>query len=341
MRWFRGLSLLEYLETVEITPETGAPFRLPVQRTVRPDQTFRGYAGQIASGSIRPGDPVLVLPSGYRTRVKSISTFDGDLPVAHAPMSVTLTLQQELDISRGDLISSASQLPAISRQLESNLVWFSAEPLDPTRPYLLKHCTQTVTAEIKRIDYRINLTSLEREPVTSLEMNGIGVLTIETSRPLCFDPYAQNRITGSFILIDPVTNGTVAAGMITRSLALETQRNKSEAPKTEHVPVTVAERMGRYGHRSTTVSLEGRTAVAVILERLLFDRGCSVAVLQKWQREAVLALEQAGCILLVISGGDAPTLPTDDLQAAEAIVRTLEEQGVLIGHEDLTGGEGI
>ena len=341
MRWFDGPSLLEYLETVEITPAPSAAFRFPVQRTVRPDQTFRGYAGQIASGSIRPGDPVLVLPSGYRTRVKSITTFDGDLPVGHAPMSVTLTLEQELDISRGDLISSAAQLPAISRQLESNLVWFSADPLDLSRTYLLKHCTQTVTAEIKRIDYRINLNSLEREPVTSMEMNGIGVVSIETSRPLCFDPYAQNRITGSFILIDPVTNGTVAAGMITRSLALETQRKGSRDTIREHVPVTAAERMGRYGHRSAAVSLGGRPALALHLERLLFDRGCSVAVLPIWQADAVSALEQAGCIVLVISGGAPPSLPVDDLEASEAIVKMLAEQGVLIGHEDLIGGEGI
>ncbi len=341
MRWFDGPSLLEYLETVEIAPAPGAAFRFPVQRTVRPDQTFRGYAGQIASGSIRPGDPVLVLPSGYRTRVKSITTFDGDLPVGHAPMSVTLTLEQELDISRGDLISSAAQLPAISRQLESNLVWFSAEPLDLSLPYLLKHCTQTVTAEIKRIDYRINLNTLEREPVTSLEMNGIGVVTIETSRPLCFDPYAQNRITGSFILIDPVTNGTVAAGMITRSVALESQRKSLRDTSHEHVQVTAAERMGRYGHRSAAISLAGRQALALQLERLLFDRGCSVAVLPNWQPEAVTALEHAGCIVLVISGGAPTVLPVDDSEASEAIVKMLAEQGVLIGHEDLTGGEGI
>ncbi|MDQ2949086.1 MAG: sulfate adenylyltransferase subunit CysN [Acidobacteriota bacterium] len=341
MRWFDGLSLLEYLETVEITPAPGTAFRFPVQRTVRPDQTFRGYAGQIASGSIQPGDPVLILPSGYRTRVKSISTFDGDLPVGYAPMSVTLTLEQELDISRGDLISSATQLPAVSRQLESNLVWFSADPLDLSRPYLLKHCTQTVTAEIKRIDYRINLNSLEREPVTSLEMNGIGVVTIETSRPLSFDPYAQNRITGSFILIDPVTNGTVAAGMITRSLALETQRASSQHAAREHAQVTAAERMGRYGHRSAAVSLGGRSTLAVQLERLLFDRGCSVVVLPSWQPDAVSALEQAGCIVLVISGDAPPALPDEDFHASEAIVKMLAEQGVLIGHEDLTGGEGI
>ncbi len=341
MQWFTGPSLLEYLETVAIAPAPGAAFRLPVQRTVRPDQTFRGYAGQIGSGSIRPGDPVLVLPSGYRTKIKSISTFDGDLPVAHAPMSITLTLEQEIDISRGDLISSTAQLPAISRQLESNLVWLSAEPLDLNRPYLLKHCTQTVTAEIKRIDYRINLTSLEREPVTSLEMNGIGVVAIETSRPLCFDPYEHNRITGSFVLIDSVTNGTVAAGMITRSLALETQRNKSQVSKSEHVQVTSAERMGRYGNRSAAVSLGGRKRLSVMLERLLFDRGCSVAVLPKWQPEAVQALEQAGCIVLVISGEDQPALPGDDSQAAEHIVKMFEEQGILLAREDLTGGEGI
>ena len=332
MRWFDGPSLLEYLENVEIAPAPGSAFRFPVQRVVRPDQTFRGYAGQIASGSVRPGDQVLVLPSGSNSRVKSISTFDGDLTLAHAPMSVTLTLEHELDISRGDQISATAQLPAISRQLESNLVWFSAEPLDLSRPYLLKHCNQTVTAEIRRIDYRINLNSLEREPVTSLEMNGIGVVAIETSRPLCFDPYERNRVTGSFILIDPVTNGTVAAGMITRSLAVA---KKSRTLTRVHMQVSAAERVARYGHRAATVTLNGRASLAIAVERLLFDRGCSVAVLANWQPDAVAALERAGCIVLVISGGEPTALPAGDTEASEAIVK------MLIGHEDLTGGEGI
>ena len=332
MRWFNGPSLLEYLETVEIAPAPGSAFRFPVQRVVRPDQTFRGYAGQIASGSVRPGDPVLVLPSRSRSRVKSISTFDGDLALAHAPMSVTLTLEHELDISRGDQISSTTEPPSISWQLESNLVWFSAEPLDLGRPYLLKHCTQTVAAEVKRIEYRINLNSLEREPVTALEMNGIGVVAIDTSRPLCFDPYEQNRITGSFILIDPVTNGTVAAGMITRSLAAA-QRSKT-IPR-ELVQGTAAERIARFGHRPATVALNGRASLAVALERSLFDRGCSVAVLPSWEPHVVEALERAGCIVLVISGGEPTALPASDTEACEALVT------MLVGHEDLTGGDGI
>ena len=190
-----------------------------MQRVIRPDQNFRGYAGQIASGTVRPGDAVLALPSGRRSRVKSIETFDGTLDEAVAPMSVTLTLEDELDISRGDMLASAQKTPEVARHFEASVVWMNEQPLDPARPYLLKHTTQTLPGRSKGGAASRQHHHAGTRAGRPLEMNAIGVVRIETSRPLYFDPYAQNRATGSFILIDPDTNATVGAGMILAPVA--------------------------------------------------------------------------------------------------------------------------
>ena len=202
--WFTGAPLLEYLETVVVDKTvTANPFRFPVQLVVRPHHEFRGYAGQIASGTIRPGDRVTVLPSGRQTQVRRIVTWDGDLELAHAPMSVTLTLDDEIDISRGDLITTTPLHSA--RRLSAHLVWMDERPLDPSRVYLLKHATRTVTAEID----------------AQLALNDIGLVSVTASRPLLFDPYQHNRTTGSFIVIDPATHATAGAGMIVKPLEEE------------------------------------------------------------------------------------------------------------------------
>jgi len=214
MPWFDGPPLLEYLETVDPADNmVQAPFRMAVQRVVRPDQNFRGYAGQIASGTIRPGDEVQALPSGRRSKVKRVVTFDGDLEMAHAPQSVTLTLADEIDISRGDMISSGTP-PLSARIFDATMVWFDAHPLDPAHDYLVKHTSHTVPARVDGVRHLINVATLESEPATSLAMNEIGVVRIATAKPLFFDPYKENRVTGSFILIDRKTNHTAGAGMI-------------------------------------------------------------------------------------------------------------------------------
>jgi len=214
MPWFHGPCLLEHLESVEsFNRMIDSPFRMAVQRVVRPDQTFRGYAGQIGSGVVRPGDEVRALPSGRTSRVKRVVTFDGDLEVAHAPMSVTLTLADEIDISRGDMIASGEE-PQSARSFEATMVWFDAHPLDPTRDYFVKHTSQTVPARVEGVRHLINVATLGTEPAASLAMNEIGVVRLSTARPLFFDPYKVNRITGSFILIDRKTNATAGAGMI-------------------------------------------------------------------------------------------------------------------------------
>jgi sulfate adenylyltransferase large subunit len=228
MPWYEGPTLLEYLETVPAGQENEtAPFRLPIQRVIRPNQDYRGFAGQIASGSVWPGDRVVALPSGKTSRVKSITTFSGDLPRAQAPLSVALTLEDELDISRGDMLAAAHQPPAAATNFLAAVVWMDGQPLDPGQTYLLKHTSQTVKAQVKAIEHRVNMQTLDPEPASTLELNSIGLVEIETTRALFLDPYTAQRHTGSFILIDPVSHATVAAGMV-RDI-LTSQRNRSAA----------------------------------------------------------------------------------------------------------------
>jgi sulfate adenylyltransferase large subunit len=230
MPWYHGPSLLEHLETVDLAP-SGEPadFRFPVQRVIRPDAAFRGYAGQIASGSIRPGDEVTIFPGGRVTRVTRITTFDGDLDEAQAPQSVTLTLEDEIDISRGDLIA-AGEPPSVAQRIAATLVWFDERALEPGRRYVVKHGTQAVAAEVVSIRHLLNVATLATAPADSLAMNQIGVVEMASTRPLFFDPYAANPRTGCFVVIDPDSNATAAAGMI--SAALDTPGTDSQPRRT-------------------------------------------------------------------------------------------------------------
>jgi sulfate adenylyltransferase subunit 1 len=325
--WFQGPCLLEHLETVDIPTVSGsAPFRFPVQRVVRPDDSFRGYAGQVVAGSIRPGDPVHVLPAGRRTQVRSITTFDGDFPVAHAPMSVTLTLCDEIDISRGDMIAAASPLPEAVRHLEATVVWMHADALETHKPYLIKHTTQTVRAEIKSIRYRVNVERLDREKAAGLELNAIGVVEIETARPLFFDAYTDNRSTGSIIIIDPSNNLTVGAGMISRPVTRERVRTGHAGENEAIGRVTRGERLARYRHSGAIVAVGPRPALAELIERTLFDRGCAVVIVDS--EDAACVLQYAG-LIAVLQAGPEITLPADEQEAATYLIGLLEHDGVL------------
>ncbi|HLW75827.1 MAG TPA: GTP-binding protein [Bryobacteraceae bacterium] len=200
MPWFDGPPLLEHLEnTAAPVPDLSRPFRMPVQRVARPDAKFRGYAGQIAAGMVRPGDEIIAMEAGTRTRVARIVTYNGDLSEAYPPMSVTLTLEDEIDIGRGDLLAAGAP-PKTGQSIEATLVWFDRQELNPEREYLIKHATQLGHARV--------------ESNKALAMNDIAHVTIHTARPLFYDSYKENRITGSFILIDRQSNATLAAGMI-------------------------------------------------------------------------------------------------------------------------------
>jgi sulfate adenylyltransferase subunit 1 len=269
MPWYDGPSLLELLETLPSSVDTRTePFRFPVQRVLRPDHTFRGFAGQIASGTIRPGDGVTVLPSGRSAVVARIVTFDGDLAEAHAPLSVTLVLDRELDISRGDLIASTQAPATVTKRVQAALVWMDQKPLVRNRRYLLKHTSQTVPTFVSAIEHRTDIATLAHEPADTLEMNGIGVVNIDLLRPLAFDLYGENRSTGAFILIDPESNSTVAAGMITAV---------SGPAASTSGPVTAEERAARWGHRGGVLELTGPVELIDRIERSLFARGAITA----------------------------------------------------------------
>jgi sulfate adenylyltransferase large subunit len=219
MPWYSGPTLLEHLEEVPVwTEERDLGFRLPVQRVIRPDQSYRGFAGQISSGTVRKGDTIVALPSGRTSRIASITTFDGDLEEASAPQSIALTLEDELDISRGDVISEVARQPQHATSIEASLVWFDSHRLESHRPYLLKHGTQMLSSRVTRVLHRTNIHTLQQEAVNSLGMNDIGVVEIDIVRAIFFDPYQENRASGNFILIDVKTNATVAAGMIRRGV---------------------------------------------------------------------------------------------------------------------------
>jgi bifunctional enzyme CysN/CysC len=216
MPWYTGGPLMEHLETVEldVTADQRKPFRLPVQWVCRPNLDFRGFAGQIASGVVKPGDAVRVLPSGRTSTVARIVAMDGDLDQAVAGQSVMLTLADEIDCSRGDVLAVADEPPEVANQFEATLVWMSDEELRPGRPYWLKIGTQLVSAQVHAPKYQVNVNTMEHLAAKTLALNAIGVVTLTTDKPIVFEPYAHNRDLGGFILVDKFSNGTVAAGLL-------------------------------------------------------------------------------------------------------------------------------
>ena len=232
--WYQGPTLMNYLETVRVEDDArDLPFRLPVQWVNRPHLDFRGFCGTIAAGTIRPGDEVQVASSGRTSRVARIVTMSGDLLQAVAGQAVTLTLTDEIDISRGDVLAATDALPRLSRHPEAHLVWMHDEPLQPGQVYLVKTATSVTPGRVVRVQYAVDVNTLEQRQVPSLGLNGIGVVRLELDRPVAFDPYRQNRETGSFILIDRFSNATVAAGMVIAVAPLETHLPESGAASTE------------------------------------------------------------------------------------------------------------
>ena len=213
--WYDGKCLLDYLETVPIDLDRNySDFRYPVQYVLRPNLDFRGFCGQVASGVIRPGDEVMALPSRKKSRVKSIVTYEGEIEEAFPPMCVTLTLEDEIDISRGEMIVKPDNLPIESRNFEAMLVWMDEEPMDTSKQFFIKQTTNTTRARIDNIKYRVDVNTMERSNVELLKLNEIGRVVFTTGKELFFDPYHTNKQTGAFILIDPITNNTSAVGMI-------------------------------------------------------------------------------------------------------------------------------
>ena len=300
--WYTGPSLMEILETVEIASDRNTTdLRFPVQLVTRPNLNFRGFAGTIASGVVRKGDELTVLPSGKGSRVKSIVTFDGELEEAGPGQAVTLTLEDEIDISRGDMLCHADNLPLIGDQFEATLVWMAEQPMQPGRKYDIKRATSYSPASFTRIQHRIDVNTLEQQPAAELALNEIGRVQVALERPIAFDDYQSNHTSGAFIVIDRMTNGTVGAGMIVAKA--QGNQNSSGSQHGRFAHVTPQERAERFGQEPVTVlftglSGAGKSSIAYALERKLFDAGRACYVLDgKVMRQDLskgLAMDAAG-----------------------------------------------
>ncbi len=274
MPWYEGPTLIGHLESVPVDDDRAEkPFRFPVQWVNRPDLDFRGCAGTIASGRVRPGDRIVVAGSGRTTTVSRIVTADGDRSEARAGEAVTLTLADEVDVSRGDVLAPATGRPEVSDQIAATVVWMAQEPLLPGRPYLLKIGARTVTATVSEIKYRIDISSaFEHLAAKTLELNGIGVCTLSLSAPVAFDSYVDNRATGAFILIDRLTNATVGAGTISFGL------RRASNVHWQALDVTPDSRAALKGQKPAVVwftglSGSGKSSIANIVERKLHAEG--------------------------------------------------------------------
>jgi bifunctional enzyme CysN/CysC len=291
MPWHSGPPLMTLLETVYIGSDRNMEdFRFPVQVVLRPNLDYRGFAGTIASGIIRRGDEVMSLPSRKKSRVKSIVTFDGELDEAFASQSVTLTLEDEIDSSRGDMLVRPGNVPKVDHRFEAMIVWMSEEPLVPGRQYLFKQTSKVVPGAVSTLRYRVDINTLHRQPAPTLALNEIGRCSVTLTSPIAHDSYRRNRTTGGFIMIDRLTNATIAAGMILDREAEETAGDHwGDSAAAEHLHaeqsgVTAAEREARFGQKPVTLLLtgltgSGKSTIARALERRLFDLGRGVVLL--------------------------------------------------------------
>ena len=356
MPWYQGPSLLELLE--QLPAARGAAesaFRFPVQRVLRPDHTFRGFAGQIASGTVRVGDAITVLPSGRAARISRIVTWDGDLKMAGAPLSVTLALDREVDISRGDLLVAAGEPAMVARRVKAAVVWMDQRPLELGRRYLLKHTSQTVPAFVTAIEHRTNLATLGHDSAATLQMNDIGVMAVDLLRPIALDAYGENRATGAFILIDRESNATVAAGMVTGAAGIAAKPGYEDDDAEAWGRVRAGERQARWGHRGGVLELTGPTELIDAVERSLFSVGVVTSrieaeddafLLHPRLLEIVTEIEtRSGLLALVVRGSEDGKLvarvegeelkldASGPMQAVTAVHQLLHSTGIFIPSE--------
>ncbi|GAA0681428.1 sulfate adenylyltransferase subunit CysN [Marinobacterium maritimum] len=338
MPWYKGESLMETLESVEIAGDANFDeLRFPVQYVNRPNLNFRGYCGTLSAGIVRPGDEVTVLPSGKSSKVKSIVTFDGELQEAFAPMAVTLTLEDEIDISRGDIIVHSKQVPESTSKFGAHLVWMSEQELVPGRSYEIKLASTRTAGRISAIRHRIDVNTLEQIPAATLSLNEIAQVEVTLERPVVADDYRRHKGTGSFIVVDRLTNATVAAGMIETTAA-----DDSAIELQDQSVVTTELRAQRCGQSAALIRLEGasdelRSTLLFTLEQQLFNRGRLPLALTGQNADQIQALKAAGLLLLT----DAPeqeadlVLALDDLQGlapatqVSKLLQQIEQAGLI------------
>jgi bifunctional enzyme CysN/CysC len=277
--WYSGPTFMRHLETVEVdTYAASGPFRMPVQWVNRPDSEFRGFSGTIVSGKLHPGDSVRITPSGRRSTVTRIVSFDGDLDVALAGQAVTVTLSEEIDVSRGDILAAEDASPGVANQFEAHIIWMSEQEMLPGRRYLMKIGARTVGLTMAHPKYKINVNTLEHIAAKSLELNEIGVCNLNLDRPISFDPYVENRDTGGFVVIDRFTNGTVGSGLLHFAL------RRADNIHWQSIDVNKAAHAALKGHRPcvvwfTGLSGAGKSTIANLVERKLHRTGCHTYLL--------------------------------------------------------------
>jgi bifunctional enzyme CysN/CysC len=334
MPWYRGEPLLAHLETVFTGSDQNlVDLRLPVQYVLRQSADFRGYCGRLASGILRRGDEVAVMPSGRRSRIGSILGPGGEVDYAFPPMSVTVQLEDDLDVSRGDMLVHPQNLPRLGREIESILVWMSGESFRPGRPYIVKHCAREVRGQFTRLNYRFDPEQLHRQDAEELALNEIGRAELELYQPVAFDEYRRNRTTGSFIVIDPVTNGTVGAGVMiervrgrgsaARARATAAPASRNIAPHRGLVPEEARHRL--LGQRPATVwftglSSSGKSTVAQNLEKRLVEEGHAAYVLDGDNVRSGLNRD------LGFSAGDR----TENIRRIGEVARLFNESGMIV-----------
>ena len=323
MPWFSGLPLMEALNTVKIANDHNFDdARFPVQYVNRPNLDFRGFCGTVAAGVFRKGDVVTALPSGKSSKIKAIVTYDGDLQEAFPPMAVTFTLEDEIDVSRGDiLIGKNKTAPVVSDKFRANIVWMAEKPLTPGRQYAIKLATRSVYGSISLIHHRIDVNTLEHHDANELKLNEIGSCTVSVNAPVVFDPYKNSKWTGSFIIIDRLTNGTVGAGMITGITDDEGL-----------LPVSADDRAARFSQTATAIALTGvnSRALAYQLERKLFDNGHAATVLETASAALVEAIKNAGLLCLCIDNRNLAEMGFDgDKQGIDEIYDALKDKKII------------
>jgi bifunctional enzyme CysN/CysC len=330
MPWYQGPPLLSHLETVHIASDRNlADMRFPVQYVLRPNLDFRGFSGTIASGILRTGEEIVALPSGKRSRIKSIVTYEGELTEAFAPMAVTVTLEDEIDISRGDMLVYPGELPRQSGNIEAMVVWMVEKPFVSGKSYWIKHTTRTVTGEIADLRYAVDVNTLEKRPARELAMNEVGHVQLSLNQALAYDAYKANPATGAFIIIDRLTNNTVGAGMILEPQDRTGGDHWSQEPaakllNTRQGQVALPEREQRNGHRGVTILLTGLTGsgkatTAYALEKRLFDAGCAVTVLHGQNMRTGL------CRDLGFSADDR----SENLRRSSEVAKILNDAGLI------------
>ncbi|MDA3944751.1 MAG: sulfate adenylyltransferase subunit CysN [Bacteroidetes bacterium] len=332
MPWYKGKSLLSYLEGVHVVSDRNFDdFRLPVQYVLRPTLDFRGFSGKIASGVVRLGDQVMGLPSRKTATVTRIIGSDGDTEMAFPPQAVTLTLSDEIDVSRGEMLVHPDNLPRIERQFEAMLVWMDEKKMDPFGQFFLKQTSHTTRARFDQIKYRIDVNTLNQHESDAFELNEIGRVVITTNKPLLFDPYHKNHETGSFVLIDPITNNTCAVGMIIDKLMTSDLVSRITDPETKRLVdggqslIGKKELQQRYRQKGATIWImglhgSGKNMLAYTLERQLFDHGATVILLDGSTVRSGLSHEL----------DHSPADRAEHMRRVAQVCRILNDQGILV-----------